>query len=111
MSAFGKRNDIGTGSSRPNFGVAKPMKGSAGSAQATPEGGEQFPPLDEFAPTPDPSSLDPSIPVGGAMDRLNHRQNQSGEATAAAEAPAISMVTRMIIASPPCGVLLPVSFF
>jgi pilus assembly protein CpaF len=67
MSAFGKR-----GGGRPSFGVARPMKGSAGAAQ---DGGEQFPPLEE-------PMIAPSAPVepGGAMDRLNNRMNGSAEA-------------------------------
>src|SRR3954467_10432903 len=79
MSAFGKRGGVGGG--RPNFGVAKPMKGAPGGASAAPaipEGGDQFPPLDELTPTVD-------APIGdgvsmGAMDKLIARQNASGEA-------------------------------
>jgi pilus assembly protein CpaF len=78
MSAFGKRG--GMGGSRPNFGVAKPMKGAPGGASAAPEipeGGEQFPPLDELTPTVDaPISDGASM---GAMDKLTARQNASGE--------------------------------
>ena len=44
MSAFGKRGGIS--GARPNFGVAKPMKGGAGGAAASPAqtepGGDQF---------------------------------------------------------------------
>ena len=43
MSAFGKRN--GTSGSRPQFGVARPMKGSGAGNPTTveePEGGDQF---------------------------------------------------------------------
>src|SRR4029450_7727544 len=76
MNAFGKRNGLGQ---RPSFGVARPMKG--GSA---PAGGEQFPPVDDL---PEASEGDPDDdsapaatgPVGGAMDRLNDRQNASGD--------------------------------
>jgi pilus assembly protein CpaF len=78
MSAFGKRG--GMGGSRPNFGVAKPMKGAPGGASAAPEipeGGDQFPPLDELTPTVDaPISDGASM---GAMDKLTARQNASGE--------------------------------
>jgi pilus assembly protein CpaF len=82
MSAFGKRS--GMSGSRPNFGVAKPMKGGP-SASKTPvdltatEGGDQFPPLDELTPTVDAPISDGSAPMG-AMDRLTARQNASGEA-------------------------------
>ena len=79
MSAFGRRGGIGA--ARPNFGVAKPMKGgpSAKSAdQNDDSGGEQFPPLE--AHDPDQPESDSSEPTGGAMDRLTARQNASGEA-------------------------------
>ena len=69
---------------RPNFGVAKPMKGSPGAAAANPsdleEGGDQFPPLDELTPPADASDSDAGVPKGAAMDRLTARQNASGEA-------------------------------
>ena len=85
MSAFGKRNGMGGG--RPSFGVAKPMKSAGGAAAAAaPEGGEQFPPLEELdatgeapAPAPAPDSGGGSGGLGGAMDRLTARQNGSGE--------------------------------
>ena len=78
MSAFGKRG--GVGGSRPNFGVAKPMKGSGGSAAPATEGGEQFPPLDELTPPVDaPVPEELGAPGQGAMDRLTARQNASGE--------------------------------
>ncbi len=80
MSAFGKRGGMGGG--RPSFGVAKPMKGSPGKQQAIPsepEGGEQFPPLDELTPPVDaPSAEGGSAPMG-AMDKLAARQNASGD--------------------------------
>src|SRR4249919_289575 len=78
MNAFGKRNGLGQ---RPNFGVAKPMKG--GSSQS---GGEQFPPVEDLEESTESESADgastsaPSGPMGGAMDRLNDRQNASGAA-------------------------------
>jgi pilus assembly protein CpaF len=84
MSAFGKRGGIGA--ARPSFGVAKPMKGgpSTGRDKPTeqPDGGEQFPPLEELASpvessTPDAS--DTTAASSGAMDRLTARQNASGE--------------------------------
>src|SRR4051794_1469498 len=80
MSAFGKRSGMSSGGSRPNFGVAKPMKGGpAGSAAVA--GGEQFPPIDELTPPADAPVTDPSAGGGmaGAMDRLTARQNASGD--------------------------------
>jgi len=80
MNAFGKRNGLGnTGSARPNFGVARPMKsGPAGSG-----GGEQFPPIEEFAVPVEPSQPHAHAHAPGsmlgAMERLNDRQNGSGE--------------------------------
>jgi len=80
MSAFGKRSGMGGG--RPSFGVAKPMKGSPGKQQAIPsepEGGEQFPPLDELTPPVEtPTSEGGAAPLG-AMDKLTARQNASGD--------------------------------
>jgi pilus assembly protein CpaF len=82
MSAFGKRGGIGGG--RPSFGVAKPMKGGAAGAAATPsdlpEGGEQFPPLDDLNPPANAEASDSGVAPSGAMDRLTARQNASGEA-------------------------------
>jgi pilus assembly protein CpaF len=82
MSAFGKRSGMG-GGGRPSFGVAKPMKGGPGgssSAAQTPDGGDQFPPLDELTPPAEsPLSESGSGPTGGAMDRLTARQNASGD--------------------------------
>jgi pilus assembly protein CpaF len=77
MNAFGKRNGLGGAGQRPSFGVARPMKGGS-----TPAGGEQFPPVDDLpeeaeAPAPEAGPAGPPI---GAMDRLNNRQNASGEA-------------------------------
>jgi pilus assembly protein CpaF len=75
MSAFGKRGGMSDGS-RPSFGVARPMKSGPG-ASAPVEGGEQFPPVEALE-----ESMQPDVPLvpGGAMDRLNTRQNASGEA-------------------------------
>jgi len=82
MSAFGKRGGM-TGGGRPSFGVAKPMKGSSGGSSQTSSpiaGGDQFPPLDELTPALDVPAMDgPGAPPMGAMDRLNSRQNASGE--------------------------------
>ncbi|HEV8406637.1 MAG TPA: CpaF family protein, partial [Sphingomicrobium sp.] len=82
MSAFGKRGGVGGG--RPNFGVAKPMKGGGGSApvKATVplDGGDQFPPIDELTPPMDAAvSTDAGSVNMAAMDRLTARQNSSGE--------------------------------
>jgi pilus assembly protein CpaF len=83
MSAFGKRG--GMSGSRPNFGVAKPMKGGPGgtSDNAALAGGEQFPPIDELTPPADAPENEASSSgsgggLGGAMDRLTARQNASG---------------------------------
>jgi pilus assembly protein CpaF len=75
MSAFGKRGGM-SGGSRPSFGVAKPMKSGPGSSVPT-DGGDQFPPVEALE-----EALPAETPVvpGGAMDRLNTRQNASGEA-------------------------------
>lgn len=77
MNAFGKRNGLGGAGQRPSFGVARPMKG--GSA---PAGGEQFPPVDDLPEEPESPDTEagPAGPPIGAMDRLNNRQNASGEA-------------------------------
>ena len=80
MSAFGKRGGIGSGG-RPNFGVAKPMKGGPGggsNAASELDGGEQFPPLEELDPSvevPIDEDGDDAAPKGAAMDRLTARQN------------------------------------
>jgi pilus assembly protein CpaF len=79
MNAFGKRGGMG-GGGRPSFGVAKPMKSGPGVAPAAPVApAEQFPPVEDLT-----SSLDGGLPETaespmGAMDRLNNRQNGSGE--------------------------------
>jgi pilus assembly protein CpaF len=81
MSAFGKRNGLGSGGNRPNFGVARPMKSSGGKPSAEPSGGEQFPPLEELVPGDGVDQpTDGNIGPTGAMDRLNNRQNASGDA-------------------------------
>ena len=78
MSAFGRRGGIGA--ARPNFGVAKPMKGAPGAkaaeADAEGDGGEQFPPLESLSP----DGGDADAPTDAAMDRLTARQNESGDA-------------------------------
>jgi len=80
MNAFGKRGGMG-GNGRPQFGVAKPMKSSGGSAPAAPsdaDEAEQFPPVTDLNSDLDGSLQDPSGPGVGAMDRLNNRQNADG---------------------------------
>ncbi len=71
---------------RPSFGIASPMKGGPGvrpAPVATPEGGEQFPPLDtiEFNDA-DSDSFAPAAADRGAdaMSRLADRQAASSEA-------------------------------
>ena len=75
MSAFGRRNGIsgGAASSRPSFGVARPMQGGT----APVDGGSQFPPIETMLV---PVSDQPPTPHGDAMARLADRQAQSGEA-------------------------------
>src|SRR5688572_5317448 len=87
MNAFGKRNGLGGGSQRPQFGVARPMKSGPGAAAAKKAedeaGGEQFPPVEDLEnPSDDPGSEPRPNSAGplGALDRLNERQNLSGEA-------------------------------
>ena len=81
MSAFGRRGGAGQGA-RPQFGVARPMKGggdpSRASQQSVPLGGEQFPPL----PGEDTGAQLPPMAMGGsnnqrndAMTRLQDRVN------------------------------------
>ena len=77
MSAFGKRNGVSGGGQRPAFGVARPMKSGPGAAPAAPGGGEQFPPIEELQPEIEVGVGD--VPTTGAMDRLNSRQNASGD--------------------------------
>ena len=79
MSAFGKRGGVG-GGGRPNFGVAKPMKGAPGGSSSAPsEGGDQFPPLDELDQATEVPVSDGGVTPSGAMDRLTARQNASGD--------------------------------
>ncbi len=81
MNAFGKRGGSG-GGGRPQFGVAKPMKSSGGAAQAAPEvpdEAEQFPPVSDLTANVDGDMQEPGAPGTAAMDRLNTRQNASGE--------------------------------
>ena len=53
--------------------------GPGAKAQAEPEGGEQFPPLDELDATVAAPETDADPAVSGAMDKLTARQNASGE--------------------------------
>ena len=74
----------GIGGARPSFGTAKPMKGGPGGSAfpaALDEGGEQFPPIEEFTPPMDlpPAELGAGAAPGGAMDRLTARQNGAGD--------------------------------
>jgi pilus assembly protein CpaF len=82
MNAFGKRGGLSSGGGRPNFGVAKPMKSSGGggasSAPAVPDEDEQFPPVPDLTANLDGSAQEPASSTG-AMDRLNSRQNGSGD--------------------------------
>ncbi|MEO5773894.1 MAG: CpaF family protein [Sphingomicrobium sp.] len=81
MSAFGKRGGMSSsGGGRPNFGVAKPMKGGpgVGLSPVGAEGGEQFPPLEQLD-TAEASAGPAGLPMGG-MDRLNARMNASADA-------------------------------
>ncbi len=86
MSAFGRRpGNGGAGGGRPSFGIARPMKGPGGASApvASPEGGDQFPPLDTiaFSDTDTDSFTPPSGDRGAdAMSRLADRQAASSEA-------------------------------
>ena len=81
MSAFGRRNGAGgmAPGARPQFGVARPMKGgseSSTSSSQAPLGGDQFPPL----PGEDPGAVLPPMDGGmnkngDAMSRLADRVN------------------------------------
>ncbi|MCY7339559.1 MAG: Flp pilus assembly complex ATPase component TadA, partial [Sphingomonas bacterium] len=82
MNAFGKRNGLGRGAGqRGSFGGARPMKGGSGNSG----GGDQFPPADDGLPGEEQATFDQGSMTtaqagnAGAMDRLNQRQNASGE--------------------------------
>src|SRR5690349_3763750 len=86
MNAFGKRGGLGGGNGRPQFGVAKPMKGGGSSSAASvtpapsePDGGDQFPPVPDLTASLD-GGLESAVGQVAAMDRLTARQNASGEA-------------------------------
>ncbi|WP_188056400.1 CpaF family protein [Sphingosinithalassobacter sp. CS137] len=87
MSAFGRRNGLGSGGGRPAFGVAKPMQGGAPAraSEPLPAGGEQFPPLQNVplpgaeAPELESRDLAPSAASSDAMQRLADRQALTGE--------------------------------
>ena len=86
MNAFGKRGGMGGGNGRPQFGVAKPMKGGAGSSSksSAPEpdeedGGDQFPPVPDLGASLD-GDQEAAVNHVAAMDRLTARQNASGDA-------------------------------
>ncbi|WP_336986967.1 CpaF family protein [Altererythrobacter aquiaggeris] len=86
MSAFGRKNGPGgmPAGGRPNFGVARPMKGGDGKkpgAETAPlpgagQGGEQFPPIPDG-----PGSVGGGTDKADAMSRLADRANNvvSGE--------------------------------
>jgi pilus assembly protein CpaF len=83
MSAFGRKNGVGgmAKGARPNFGVARPMKG--GGPPSKDVGGEQFPPLpggDGHAPL-DMNGGGSNPNKGDAMTRLADRANAIHEAT------------------------------
>ena len=80
MNAFGKRNGLGGAGQRPSFGVAKPMKSPGGGGSNPQPEPEPFPVADDLTPTLDQPFPDSSGPPLAAMDRLNNRQNASGEA-------------------------------
>lgn len=76
MSAFGRRSGIGSGGARGGFGVARPMHGGAARA----EGGEQFPAIETVSmPGEEEISGQSPAPVD-VMQRLQDRQNASGDA-------------------------------
>ena len=83
MNAFGNRNGLG-GGQRPQFGVARPMKSGPAPAPKAPEevpGGDQFPPIEDLNAAPEGNHEPaPAGSMGGALDKLNQRQNGSGEA-------------------------------
>jgi pilus assembly protein CpaF len=86
MNAFGKRSGISGGGGRPQFGVAKPMKGGGSGGTKSdpaplpeePEGGDQFPPVPDLTAGVD--GQEGALNQVAAMDRLTARQNASGEA-------------------------------
>ena len=80
MSAFGRRNGMGgmTPGARPQFGVARPMKGSGDAsknAAPVPGGGDQFPPLPGEEPSGALPPMDGPNSKGDAMTRLADRVN------------------------------------
>ncbi|SFP67140.1 CpaF family protein [Sphingomonas rubra] len=89
MSAFGRRNGMGSGQPvRPAFGVARPMQGGGPAPRGDEplDGGLQFPPLDALPMPGESEGVLPGTSPGMAMDamqRLTDRQNASGDAGAA----------------------------
>lgn len=81
MSAFGRRGGVGQQGARPQFGVARPMKGGVEAArspapQTVPLGGEQFPPLPgDDAGGGMPSDMGGANQRADAMTRLQDRVN------------------------------------
>ena len=88
MSAFGRRNGLSGGTQRSGFGVARPMQGGGPRPEneapvGASGGGDQFPPLESLARPADPvDPFAPTLPQAqiDAMQRLDDRQNLSGEA-------------------------------
>jgi pilus assembly protein CpaF len=85
MSAFGRRGGAGgTTGGRPAFGTARPMKGPGPVGQALPDGGDQFPPLDDLSFASPDEGFNPPPAAGtgdrgDAMSRLAERQAASSE--------------------------------
>ena len=84
MSAFGRRNGPGgmAAGARPQFGVARPMKGFEA---PRPQGGEQFPPLPADEAVPAPAGDPQSAKQADAMSRLQERVNGVAEGNYQAE--------------------------
>ena len=98
MNAFGRRNSLGIGNGgtpgdKPQFGVARPMKGGPGTAPqpngadappVMPRDGGQFPSLPGIDDSFD-LSMEPGTPLSEAMTRLSDRANAVNEAPKGAE--------------------------
>src|SRR5579863_2894541 len=97
MNAFGRRNSLGVGTGapgdKPQFGVARPMKGGTGAApqpagasaqSPLPKVGSQFPSLPGIDENFD-LSMEPGTPLSEAMTRLSDRANAVNEAPKGAE--------------------------
>ncbi|MDP9056279.1 MAG: CpaF family protein [Pseudomonadota bacterium] len=98
MNAFGRRNSLGIGNGgtpgdKPQFGVARPMKGGPGTAPqpngadappVMPRDGGQFPSLPGIDDSFD-LSMEPGTPLSEAMTRLSDRANAVNETPKGAE--------------------------